>query len=64
VGIASYVGAGIQDIVSGYLIGHNKTLVNGAFVYQFLPMSIFWIGASTLSFILALTLWNAKAYEN
>jgi OPA family sugar phosphate sensor protein UhpC-like MFS transporter len=58
------VGAGIQDIVSGYLIGNNKSLVNGTVVYQFLPMSIFWIGASTLSFILALTLWNAKAYEN
>ena len=64
VGIASYVGAGIQDIVSGFLIGNNKSLVNGAVVYQFLPMSIFWIGASTLSFILALTLWNAKPYEN
>jgi OPA family sugar phosphate sensor protein UhpC-like MFS transporter len=64
VGIASYVGAGVQDIVSGYLIEHNKTLVNGSVVYQFFPSSIFWIGASTLSFILALTLWNAKAYEN
>jgi OPA family sugar phosphate sensor protein UhpC-like MFS transporter len=64
VGIASYVGAGIQDIVSGYLIGNNKSLVNGTVVYQFLPMSIFWIGASTLSFVLALTLWNAKAYKN
>jgi len=64
VGIASYAGAGIQDIVSGYLIGHNKTLVNGSGVYQFLPISIFWISASTLSFILALTLWNAKAYKN
>jgi MFS transporter, OPA family, sugar phosphate sensor protein UhpC len=64
VGIASYVGAGIQDIVSGYLIGNNKTLVKGSVVYHFLPMSLFWIGASTLSFILALTLWNAKAYKN
>jgi OPA family sugar phosphate sensor protein UhpC-like MFS transporter len=64
VGIASYVGAGIQDIVSGYLIEHNKTLVNGSAVYQFFPSSIFWIGASTLSFILAITLWNAKAYKN
>jgi OPA family sugar phosphate sensor protein UhpC-like MFS transporter len=64
VGIASYVGAGLQDIISGYLIGHNKTLVNGTTVYQFFPSSIFWIGASTLSFILALTLWNAKPYKN
>ncbi|MDR3609432.1 MAG: MFS transporter [Ignavibacteriaceae bacterium] len=64
VGIASYVGAGIQDIVSGYLIEHNKTIVNGSAVYQFFPSSIFWIGASTLSFILAITLWNAKAYKN
>lgn len=64
VGIASYVGAGIQDIVSGYLIGHYKTLINGLVVYQFFPSSIFWIGASTLSVILALTLWNVKAYKN
>jgi MFS transporter, OPA family, sugar phosphate sensor protein UhpC len=64
VGITSYIGAGIQDIVSGYLIGHNKTMVNGSAVYQFFPSSIFWVGASTLSFILALTLWNAKAYKD
>jgi OPA family sugar phosphate sensor protein UhpC-like MFS transporter len=64
VGIASYVGAGIQDIVSGYLIQHNKILVNGSVVYQFFPSSVFWIGASTLSFLLALTLWNAKPYQN
>ncbi len=64
VGITSYVGAGIQDIVSGYLIGHGKTLVNGSTVYHFFPTSIFWIGASTLSFLLALTMWNAKAYKD
>jgi OPA family sugar phosphate sensor protein UhpC-like MFS transporter len=63
IGITSYIGAGIQDIVSGFLIGHGKTVVNGLTHYQFLPSSIFWIGASTLSFLLALTLWNAKAYQ-
>jgi len=64
VGIASYVGAGLQDIISGYLIGHNKSLINGSVSYQFLPTSIFWIGASTLSFLLALTLWNAKPHKD
>ena len=64
VGIASYVGAGLQDIISGYLIGHNKSLINGITVYQFFPSSLFWIGASTLSFLLALTLWNAKPFKN
>ena len=64
VGIASYIGAGIQDVVSGYLIGNNKILVNGTVVYRFFPSSVFWIGASTLSFLLALTIWNAKPYKD
>ena len=64
IGITSYIGAGIQDIVSGYLIEHSKVLVNGISAYQFMPTSIFWIGASTLSFILPLTLWNVKSNKN
>jgi OPA family sugar phosphate sensor protein UhpC-like MFS transporter len=64
IGIASYIGAGIQDIVSGYLIGHGKSLANGTVVYQFFPTSVFWIGASTLSLLIALTLWRTKPSED
>ena len=35
VGVASYVGAGIQDIMSGLLIEGNKHLVNGVETYYF-----------------------------
>lgn len=61
IGIASYVGAGIQDIVSGYLMGHNKILVNGTMTYNFTSVIEFWIGSSVLSFLLALIVWNAKS---
>ncbi|MCX6174677.1 MAG: MFS transporter [Ignavibacteriales bacterium] len=59
-GVASYVGAGIQDIVSGYLMGHNKIVVNGISTYDFTLINLFWIGSSILSCLLVLFVWNAK----
>jgi len=59
-GVASYVGAGIQDIVSGYLMGHNKIVVNGISTYDFTLINLFWIGSSVLSCLLVLFVWNAK----
>ena len=61
VGIASYVGAGIQDVMSGILIEGNKTIVDGQDVYDFTAIKLFWIGAALLSVICALLVWNAKA---
>ena len=58
VGLVSYFAAGLQDLVSGYLIEHYKVISPTGF--NFVPVSIFWIGASTLSFILALGVWKAK----
>lgn len=63
VGIASYIGAGLQDVMSGVLIESNKTVVNGVDVYNFTYINWFWIGAAVLSVLLALFVWNAK-YEN
>ena len=63
VGIASYIGAGIQDIMSGILIEGNKTMVAGKAVYDFTYINYFWIGASVLSVLFALTVWNAKAKQ-
>lgn len=60
VGVASYIGAGIQDIVSGWLINSNKTVVNGVDVYNFGQVGLFWIGASIISFILILFVWRRK----
>ena len=54
VGMASYIGAGLQDIVSGWLINEGKTVVDGVARYDFEAAALFWIAASALSFILAL----------
>jgi OPA family sugar phosphate sensor protein UhpC-like MFS transporter len=58
IGIASYIGAGVQDILSGNLIGDSKTVVNGVTSYDFSSISYFWLGAATLSFFLSACLWS------
>jgi OPA family sugar phosphate sensor protein UhpC-like MFS transporter len=68
VGCASYIAAGIQDVVSGYLIDHNLTeTVNelGEVVkhYDFSQAAIFWIGASVVSFLLPVLNWRKKVKE-
>lgn len=63
VGIASYIGAGLQDVMSGVLIEGNKRLVNGVEVYDFTYINWFWIGAALLSALLALLVWNARSKE-
>lgn len=63
VGVASYLGAGIQDIMSGVLIEGHKSVVDGVDVYDFTYINWFWIGAAALSVILALLVWNAKAKD-
>jgi OPA family sugar phosphate sensor protein UhpC-like MFS transporter len=63
VGIASYVGAGLQDVMSGLLIEGNKTIVDGVAVYDFTYINWFWIGSAALSAFLALFVWNAKQPE-
>lgn len=60
VGVASYVGAGIQDIASGWLIDSNKIVVAGKDVYNFDQVGIFWIAASVISSLLVLIVWKAK----
>jgi len=54
VGLSSYIAAGIQDIASGYLIQGNAS--EG--IYDFGPVSWFWIIACLLSFILPVAGWN------
>lgn len=63
VGIASYIGAGLQDVMSGVLIEGNKQVVDGVEVYDFTYINWFWIGAALLSVLLALLVWNARSKE-
>lgn len=61
VGIASYLGAGLQDVMNGVLIeGHKTVDVTGADVYDFTYVSWFWIGAAALSVLLTLMVWKAR----
>ena len=63
VGISSYVAAGLQDITSGYLIQGYMTEVDGVDVYNFGPVSWFWIAAALISFILPVLNWKKMKGE-
>ncbi len=76
VGIASYIAAGLQDVISGWLIDKNMTtetlqVLNeaGEMVeqtvkhYDFSQAAIFWIGASIISFLLPVLNWRKKVQE-
>ena len=60
VGISSYVAAGIQDIASGYLIqGYTEGAADMAdAVYNFTPVSLFWLFAIFVAFVLPVVTWN------
>lgn len=60
VGISSYVAAGIQDIVSGYLIqGYTEEAADiSEAVYNFTPVSIFWLFAMLIAFVLPVVTWK------
>jgi OPA family sugar phosphate sensor protein UhpC-like MFS transporter len=63
IGVFSYIGAGVQDQISGYLIDNSTTIVDGVRYYDFSNAILFWIGGSILSLILATSLWRAKVSD-
>ena len=60
IGIFSYIGAGIQEQVSGALIERGMTVVGDVRTYDFGPVIWFWIGSSVLSMLLAASLWRTR----
>lgn len=56
IGVSSYMAAGLQDILSGYLIESRKVVIDGATVYDFSQMRAFWLIAALMSFILLLVI--------
>ena len=60
VGIASYLGAGVQDILSGVFIEDGMTVTNGLNTYDFDQVKIFWVIAALVSTILPLFVWHVK----
>jgi len=63
IGVFSYLGAALQERVSGYLIQQGTTMVQGVRHYDFHTVIIFWMGTSVLSMILAASLWRVRASD-
>lgn len=61
IGIFSYVGAAVQENISGYLIQRGmEVAADGVRVYDFGPVTWFWLGSSVISMLLAATLWRVR----
>jgi MFS transporter, OPA family, sugar phosphate sensor protein UhpC len=63
IGIFSYIGAAVQENVSGHLIERGMTLANGVRTYDFDAVIWFWLGSSVASMLLAASLWRVKLRE-
>jgi OPA family sugar phosphate sensor protein UhpC-like MFS transporter len=63
IGVFSYVGAAIQERISGLLIRQGTTIVNGVRHYDFHNTVAFWLGTSVVSLILATSLWRVRAND-
>lgn len=66
VGLASYVAAGLMNIISGWLIDGQalRDEVTGEILqYDFTYVSIFWVGAAVISFLLPILNWGRKQQE-
>ena len=59
VGLMSYACAGIQNLVSGFMIENRVTLsASGEPVYDFGPVSIFWAISCLLAFLIPVLAWR------
>lgn len=63
IGVFSYLGAAMQENISGALIEAGMQVVDGARIYDFGPAIAFWIGSSAVSMVLAATLWRVRLRE-
>ena len=63
IGVFSYIGAALQDQISGHLIEKGITIVDGVRHYDFSAAILFWIGMSVVSFILATSLWRVRVRD-
>ena len=63
IGVFSYLGAALQERVSGFLIERGTTFFEGVRLYNFDYPVLFWVGTSLLSLILATSLWRVRIAE-
>lgn len=62
-GIFSYIGAAVQEQISGFLIEGGTTVVEGVRLYDFSVVIPFWIGSSIVSLLLASSLWRVRVRD-
>jgi len=60
IGVFSYIGAAVQENISGALIESGMRVADGVRSYDFGPAIWFWIGSSAVSMLLAATLWRVR----
>ncbi|MNY82765.1 hypothetical protein D3C86_2250630 [compost metagenome] len=60
IGIFSYIGAALQEQISGFLIERGMTVLGEVRTYDFGPVIWFWIGSSVISMLLAASLWRTR----
>jgi OPA family sugar phosphate sensor protein UhpC-like MFS transporter len=63
IGVFSYIGAAVQENISGALIESGMQVVDGVRSYDFGPAIWFWIGSSAFSMLLAASLWRVRLRE-
>ena len=63
VGMFSYLGAAVQDWVSGNLIHAGAMVVDGRLVHDFNNAFLFWLGSAVAAVLFACILWNVKAKD-
>jgi OPA family sugar phosphate sensor protein UhpC-like MFS transporter len=60
VGVASYLGAAAQDLLSGQFIQAGKTVVQGQVHYDFTLAGWMWISAAVMSCLVVLSLHKSQ----
>ena len=65
VGMASYIAAGLMNVISGWLIDGQavRDSVTGQVQYDFSYVSVFWVGAAVVAFLLPVLNWKRKKME-
>lgn len=63
IGMFSYIGAAMQEQISGALIEAGTTVTDAGKHIDFTAPIAFWVGASALSLVLAATLWRVEVSE-
>ena len=63
VGMFSYLGAAVQDWISGKLIHAGAMTVDGRLVHDFNNAFLFWLGSAVAAVLFACILWNVKAKD-